>query len=172
MAKPISTRNVLSGDSFSTRLIHRMAMAKFHGQEANRLPVWLEPPPYLTDYEGEVWRNAVLTRGLEWWKPADLLALEHYCRAATDLRHARLVLQPEHWGRDEMMRFRLASNNLRSWADLLGLTMSARMHEAARLRQASPAGARADVMLDAAAENAEDPLLQGYTPLVPSTSTD
>jgi hypothetical protein len=130
-----------------------------------QIPLWLEPPLHFSERQQTIWRNAVLTRGVEWFAPADALALEQYVFAYEDLIHFRAQAHMAHWDHDSEMRFRRSQQNFRAFSRMLGLTIEQRVSFAVRRNQDKPSGKVNEDLREQATAAAEDQLLHGYAPL-------
>lgn len=136
---------------------------RLHAEENPPVPLWLEPPPYLTEREQFVWRRAVESRGVQWLKPIDTIALEEYCRTCTELHMLRPFLGVANTPAHIEQRWRRAHRQMMAYSSMLGLTVSQRLDVAKRGRNAV-AVTKTDQLAQRATENAADPLLQGYGP--------
>lgn len=154
----------MSRNAYTARILENIDREKVRESEATEnpvLPLWLEPPPYLTDREAHIWRYAVKSRGVEWLKPIDTIALEEYCRTCTEIHNLRPFVMGPKCTKDQELRWRRAHQQMMRYATLLGLTVAGRLDFSKRTRQ-STAETPAKMMAQRAAENAADPLLQGY----------
>lgn len=154
----------VSPHGFSAAVYHRLAMDDIEraAMKEAQVPLWLEPPPHLSDAQASQWRNVVVTRGPEWFKPGDLFLLEEYVQACSELKMFRMRCVTSRWkDADEKKDYYRASGLVRRYSQDLSITLSNRVMTAARSRTNRPESAL-ETGARVAAENAMDPLLQGF----------
>ena len=125
------------------------------------IPLWLEPPQYLTEKQREIWRQAIITRGHEWFTGSDIIVLEQYVIAATDLSLFRNKAVAESWTTAAEQNYRRAQRTFRQYSDMLGLNIAWRMGMSVKSKQASAKGGKFNEIVETAVENAQDELLRG-----------
>jgi hypothetical protein len=152
--------------SVGVEIFQKLAESRIKEAQGQALviPEWLEPPQYLTERQREMWRQAVITRGVEWFTGSDTVVLEQYVISATDLSLFRNKAVAEGWTLESEGIYRRAQRAFRQYSDMLGLNIAWRMGMSVKAKQAQPKGGRLDQIVDTAVENAQDDLLRGIDP--------
>lgn len=148
---------------FSKQVFHRLAMQEIEDAQSKEaaVPLWLEPPPHLSDTQSKLWRNAVVTRGPEWFKPGDLFLLEEYVNTCVEVTMFRRRCVISKWAEADERAYNRAITRARRYSQDLSLTLAQRVSNSARLSNGKPMTA-AEEGTRLAMENAQDPLLQGF----------
>src|SRR5262245_34149436 len=91
--------NAYGKAGYAVKVFQAMEAKKLKDEEREKdgIPVWLEAPIHLTEKQAAIWRGAVLTRGVSWFALADLVVLEQYVLAVTDLNTLRQKAISEKW---------------------------------------------------------------------------
>src|SRR5262245_55490350 len=85
---PPNSAPLLFGDGRggSTDVLRREIRNSLANPPSERdIPAWLRPPELRSERAKRYWNSAVLSRGLEWFKPADVIVLGLYCDAIEDI---------------------------------------------------------------------------------------
>lgn len=161
--KLIRNRVGLSSAGFAKNVYRRLALEEIEKEacKESAVPLWLEPPLHFSDTQSSLWRNAVVTRGPEWFKPGDLFLLEEYVNTCVDVQMFRRRCVVSKWKSEDEHAYNRAVTRCRRYAQDLALTMNSRVQLSARTgngraMSAQEEGARLAI------ENAQDPLLQGF----------
>jgi len=152
-----------SNASLGVEVFQKLAENRLKKQEPE-IPEWLEPPQYLTEKQREMWRQAVITRGSEWFTGSDIVVLEQYVISASDLYLFRNKAVAAGWTLETEGIYRRAQRTFRQYSDMLGLNIAWRMGMSVKSKQASAKGGKFNEIVDTAVENAQDKLLQGIDP--------
>jgi hypothetical protein len=123
------------------------------------IPLWLRPPRALDKISRKRWRDAVYSRGIEWFQRADVDLLRMYVNAwrAVDVASAQVDKAPGQ--RESLQHLSVATGILGRFMRVLGLGIVSRVTEAYRLRATSFEN-QTEKMADHAVQNLGDDLLQ------------
>jgi len=143
----------------STAEVIRAIDDQLNGNERpEKWPPWLKPPKTLDTEAKRHWREAVQSRGVQWFTRGDVFTLEQFVRSIKDVENARARF--DKMPDDDVVQRMLnaAVVNFTRLQRVLGLGLSVRVQEAQRLRSAL-AQSRTEQLAQAAAENVEDDAL-------------
>jgi len=124
------------------------------------IPIWLRPPEKLKAAQKKLWNDAILSRGIAWFEPADVQLLHRLMAVVSIVALAEKACQ-ENQTSVTINNYTVALANFDKVLKALAVRVCDRVNEAKRNRTAVPEGARITDLAARARENALDPLLQG-----------